>query len=198
MDAGQEGVRPRAARHPASGPPPLRVGLHWTGAIGIGVVLAVAGCGSSPAAPPVGPGQGPTVIRVAYWGGPEEIDIIQGLIADWRAAHPDVVVHLEHTPFSAYVSRLLTRMAGNVSPDIMAVEVNLFPTLWSKGAFLSLQPFIDRDHHFNLQEFFPEVVEHFSVDGQVYAIPRDTAPFACVYYNKRLFDEAHLAYPTDD
>ena len=141
---------------------------------------------------------GATVIKVAYWGGPEEITIIQDLLQDWQAQHPDIEVRLEHTPFSAYVSRLLTRMAGNVAPDVMATEVNLFPGLWAKGAFLSLQPLIDRDPSFTLQEFFPEVLQRFTVDGQVYAIPRDTAPFACVYYNKRLFDEAKLPYPTDE
>ena len=137
-------------------------------------------------------------IKVAYWGGPEEIAIIQDLVAEWQKDHPDVRVRLEHTPFSAYVSRLLTRMAGNVAPDIMAVEVNMFPSMWAKGAFQSLQPFIDRDATFNLEEFFPEVIERFSIDDNVYAIPRDTAPFACVYYNKTMFDQAKLAYPTDD
>ena len=155
-------------------------------------LLLISGCGKHTQQ------GGATTIKVAYWGGPEEIAIIQDLIAEWQKSHPDVRVRLEHTPFSAYVSRLLTRMAGNVAPDIMAVEVNLFPTLWAKDAFRSLQPFIDRDPEFHLHEFFPEVVERFSVHHEVYAIPRDTAPFACVYYNKKLFDEAKLPYPTDD
>jgi ABC-type glycerol-3-phosphate transport system substrate-binding protein len=30
------------------------------------------------------------------------------------------------------------------------------------------------------------------------ALPRDTAPFACVFYNKKLFDEAKIPYPSDD
>ena len=159
----------------------------------IAVLLSVClGCGKSPRQ------SGATPITVAYWGGPEEIAIIQDLIANWQKRHPEVHVRLEHTPFSAYVSRLLTRLAGDVAPDIMAVEVNLFPSLWAKGAFLSLQPFVERDQEFQLRDFFPEVVERFTVNGEVYAIPRDTAPFACVYYNKRLFDEARLPYPTDE
>ncbi len=155
-------------------------------------LIVVPGCGKAPQQ-----SQG-TLIKVAYWGGPEEIAIIQRLIADWEQHHPGIRVHLEHTPFSAYVSRLLTRMAGDVAPDIMAVEVNLFPTLWAKGAFLSLQPFIDHDTSFDVHAFFPEVISRFTVNNQVYAIPRDTAPFACVYYNKKLFDEAGIAYPTDE
>ena len=158
----------------------------------IGIISLCVGCAKTPTQSQA------TTIKVAYWGGPEEIAIIQDLIADWQRQHPEVQVRLEHTPFSAYVSRLLTRMAGDVAPDIMAVEVNLFPGLWAKGAFLSLQPFIERDATFHLKEFFPEVIQRFAVNGQVYAIPRGTAPFACVYYNKKLFDEAHLPYPTDD
>jgi ABC-type glycerol-3-phosphate transport system substrate-binding protein len=158
---------------------------------GLTATLA-AGCAKPPA------DSGKPVIKVAYWGSPEEVTIIQELVAQWQRQHPEVQVRLEHTPFSAYVSRLLTRMAGNVAPDIMAVEVNLFPGLWAKDAFLSLKPFIERDPDFRLQEFFPEVLARFTVDGHLYAIPRDTAPFACIYYNKRLFDEAKIPYPTDD
>ena len=33
---------------------------------------------------------GATTIKVAYWGGPEEITIIQNLVAEWQKSHPDV------------------------------------------------------------------------------------------------------------
>ena len=36
------------------------------------------GCGKA------APGAHATVIKVAYWGGPEEIAIIQNLMADWQ------------------------------------------------------------------------------------------------------------------
>ena len=42
------------------------------------------------------------------------------------------------------------------------------------------------------------MVDRYTVNGKVLGIPRDTAPMACVYYNKKLFDEAGLPYPTDD
>ncbi len=161
------------------------------------LLLAASGCGkSSPPPPPQA--NAPVTVKVAYWGGPEEMAILQGVIERWQRQHPQIQVRLEHTPFSVYVSRLLTRMAGNVAPDIMATEVNMFVNFWAKGALLPLNRFIDHDASFHLKEFFPEVVQRFSVDGYVYAIPRDTAPFACIFYNKRLFDEAGLSYPSDD
>lgn len=157
------------------------------------LVGALAGC-TSPAKPQA---ESPVAVRVAYWGGPEELAIIQDVIQQWQRQHPDIKVRLEHTPFSVYMSRLLTRMAGDVAPDIMATEVNMFVNFWAKGTLLPLDPFIERDPTFRLQDFFPDVLRRFTVDGHVYAIPRDTAPFACVFYNKRLFDEAGLPYPTD-
>ena len=169
------------------------------------IVAVSAACGrssdpahvsSSAASPPAA--QGPTIIKVAYWGGPEEIAIIQGVITRWQAQHPSVQVRLEHTPFSVYVSRLLTRMAGDVAPDIIATEANLFVNFWAKGALLPLDSFIAQDPTFHLNEFFPEVRNRFTVNGQLYAMPRDTAPFACIYYNKRLFDHARLPCPTDE
>ena len=163
--------------------------LVWRAGV---LAITLLGCSHSPTQSSV------TTIKVAYWGGPEEIAITQELVADWERAHPQVKVRLEHTPFSAYTSRLLTRMAGNVAPDIMAVEVNLFPTLWSKDVFLSLQPFLEHDTEVASTDFFPDVIKRFTVDGNVYAIPRDTAPFACIYYNKRLFDDAGLKYPSDE
>jgi len=92
----------------------------------------------------------------------------------------------------------LTEYAGKSAPDIIAAEVNMFVSFADKEVFVDLNPFIDKDPVFKLNEFFPEVIDWYTVKGKLYAIPRDTAPMACIYYNKKLFDEAGVAYPTDD
>jgi len=167
-----------------------RWGVSW----GVGVlILGLTGCGTPPTSATT-----PVTVRVAYWGGPEEMEIMEHVVAQWHEAHPDIRIYLEHTPFSTYVSRLLTRIAGNIAPDIIAVEVNLFVNFWAKEAFLPLNQFLEQDPAFELADYFPEVIDRFTVEDRLYALPRDTAPFACVYYNKRLFDEAKLPYPTDD
>jgi len=137
-------------------------------------------------------------IKVAFWGSPEEIEIITTTIENWQKDHPNIDVRLEHIPFNGYISKILTEIAGRAAPDIIAAEVNMFVTFASKDIFLDLNTFIEKDPVFNLGEFFSEVVDRYTVDGKLYAIPRDTAPIACVYYNKKLFDEAGVAYPTDE
>ncbi|MCM8793790.1 MAG: sugar ABC transporter substrate-binding protein, partial [Candidatus Omnitrophica bacterium] len=116
----------------------------------------------------------------------------------WQKEHPEIKIELEHTPFAGYVNKILTRIAGGAPPDVICVEANLFVSLWSKGIFLNLNPFLEKDRDFSLRDFFPEVVKRFTVEGKVYGIPRDTAPFACVYYNKKIFAEKGIPYPTDD
>jgi len=141
---------------------------------------------------------GPVTIKVVFWGGPEQIHIISSIIADWQKTHPEIKVKLEHTPYRGYVDKLLTRIAGGGAPDIIATEVDLFVTFQSKNVFLNLTPFVEADPEFDLDDFFPEVIDRFTVDESLYSIPRDTAPFACIYYNKKVLDEAGVAYPTDD
>lgn len=137
-------------------------------------------------------------IKIAIWGGIDEIDMIRQIVDEWQREHPELIARIEHTPSGSYTNKLLIRIAGGTAPDVMFVEANIFVSFWAMNAFMDLKPFIDRDHDFNLDDFFPELVDRFARDGKIYCIPRDTAPFACVYYNKRLFDEAGVPYPTDD
>jgi ABC-type glycerol-3-phosphate transport system substrate-binding protein len=153
-------------------------------------ILFITGCG--PATP-----KKPT-IKISIWGGTDEIDTLGHIIDEWEKEHPEVNAKLDHIPAGSYTNKLLIRIAGGTAPDIMFVEVNIFVNFWAMNAFMDLKPFIEKDPDFDLDDFFPEVVERFTRDGKIYCIPRDTAPFACVYYNKKLFDEAGIPYPTDD
>lgn len=137
-------------------------------------------------------------VKVAFWGGPEEIDIITQSMAGWQKEHPNIRVRFEHNPYTGYDSKILTRVAGGAAPDVIAAEVNYFVTFATRSVFISLNPFINEDKTFSLGDFFPSIVGRFTVGSQVYAIPRDVAPFACVFYNKDLFDQEGLPYPADD
>lgn len=172
---------------------------RWIGVI-VSFFFLSTGCGKTP-----GKG-GPVPIKVAFWGSPEEVDIITHSIEDWQKAHREIKVIFEHTPYTGYDSKILTRIAGGAAPDIIATEVNYFVTFATKGVLENLTPFVEftqqNDPEFQtssfLNDFFPQIVDRFTVKGNLYAIPRDVAPFACVFYNKELFDQAGISYPTDD
>lgn len=142
---------------------------------------------------------GITEVKVAFWGSPDEIKIITNSIADWQAAHPQIKVVFEHTPYSGYDSKILTRIAGGAAPDIITTEVDYFVTFASKNVLEDLTPYFQNDPTgFSKDEFFEGIVERFTHQNQFLALPRDVAPFACIFYNKKLFDEAKIPYPTQD
>lgn len=155
-------------------------------------LFAFSGCGK------IAPSDGTTQIKVAFWGSPEEIDIITHSISDWQQANPKIKIIFEHTPYTGYDSKILTRIAGGAAPDIIATEVDYFVTFATKNVLEDLTPYVEQSTDFDKKDFFPTIFDRFTHQGKIQAIPRDVAPFACVFYNKKLFDEAGLAYPTDD
>jgi ABC-type glycerol-3-phosphate transport system substrate-binding protein len=160
--------------------------------------VLLSGCGEKRERYPAVSAPPTTEVKVAFWGSPEEIDIVTKALEPWRKAHPQIHVRFEHTPYTGYDSKILTRIAGGAAPDVIAAEVNYFVTFATRGVFIDLKPYVDRDPHFELNDFFPAIVDRFTYEGKLYAIPRDVAPFACVFYNKDLFDAAGLPYPKDD
>lgn len=166
--------------------------FFWIGLGILGSFLFFSGCGSK------GSKSGPTEIKVTFWGTPEEVDIITHSIEDWQKEHAGIKVVFEHTPYTGYDSKVLTRIAGGAAPDVITTEVNYFVTFASKGVLEDLTPFVKEDPEFRSSDFFPQILDRFTVDGKLEAIPRDVAPFACVFYNKELFDQAGVPYPTDD
>lgn len=137
-------------------------------------------------------------VKVSFWGTPEEITIITVALADWQKTHPKIKIIFEHTPYTGYISKILTRIAGGAAPDIIATEVDYFVTFATKGVLEDLNPYAAQDAAFDKKDFFPQILDRFTYQGKLLAVPRDIAPFACVFYNKKLFDAAALPYPTDD
>jgi ABC-type glycerol-3-phosphate transport system substrate-binding protein len=165
----------------------LRVILAGLACLAFISFLSLTGCSKS----------GGTKIKVSSWGSPEENQILSDLIADFNKSHPGMTAELERIPFNEYVTKLLTQVAGGQAPDVIFVEVNNFVDLYLRGALEPLNPYIQKDH-LDLNVYYPQVVDRFTVDGQTYVIPRDTAPIGVIYYNKKAFDEAKVPYPTDD
>jgi multiple sugar transport system substrate-binding protein len=136
-------------------------------------------------------------LKISSWGDLQENQILVDLINDFQKIHPDIQVELQRIPYNEYVTKLLTQIAGNVGPDVLFTEVENFADLYLRGALEPLNPYIQSDK-IDMSVYYPQVVDRFTVDNQIYVIPRDTAPICVIYYNKKAFDEAKVPYPTDD
>jgi ABC-type glycerol-3-phosphate transport system substrate-binding protein len=139
-----------------------------------------------------------TEVRVAFWGAIEEKEIITTTIQAWEKEHPNVKVVLQHIPAGSYGDKILTEIAGGNPPDIIFSDVDIFVTFYDKNALLDLTPFLNADKGFSLSDYYPQIVDRFTVNGKIYCIPRDIAPFGVIYYNKTIFDKLNVKYPSDD
>ena len=151
-------------------------------------LFLAAGCGHSHK----------TVLRCIGWGDREEALILQNVVADFKKAHPGVEVEFDRAPYGEYITKVLTLFSGGLAPDVMAINAEQMVAFASKGILVDLKPYVDKDPTIHLADFYPEAIRHYTYQGSLTALPRDIAPVACIYYNKKAFDEAGLPYPKND
>lgn len=137
-----------------------------------------------------------TTIRVTqYLSDPVLVKIMNNVVADIDKRHPGLHVKLEIIPYTEYQQKIMTEMSADNAPDVINVEVNNFVDLYLRNALEDLTPYIQKEK-LDMSGYYPGVLNRFSPNGKCYSIPADTAPTGLVYYNKKFFKEAGLAFPT--
>ncbi len=138
------------------------------------------------------------VVRLSSWGDVNENANLEDLLTEFRKIHPDIQVKLERIPDNSYVDKLLTQFAGGMAPDVIFVSNENVPDFYPRHLLEPLNSYIQADPTVKLSDFYPAEVKCFTVNGDTYGIPRDVGPVCVIYYNKKAFDDAGLAYPSDN
>jgi multiple sugar transport system substrate-binding protein len=121
--------------------------------------------------------------------------IFQNEVNHFMEAHPHIEVNLRFVAGN-YYQNLLIMIAGGVPPDLMGMGAE-FGSFADRGAFLDLTDRIQHDPLIDLENLPPEILKWYQTNGRQIGIPYAISTMF-VAYNKRLFDEQGLAYPTDD
>lgn len=129
----------------------------------------------------------------------EEVESYRVLPKLVKKRFPDTNLDITFYPGGAhYIEPVVSQLAKKVGPDLIMLEANNFPLFYEEGRLLNLNTFIEKDNYWPFVEgLFPKIRERFTVDGNLYVLPRDIAPVACLFYNQDLFDEANLSYPDE-
>lgn len=163
----------------------LRMGMVITA---IAVMMLPMGCVRKPK----------NLVRVAnFLTDVKLLEICNDVARQVERENPGLRIRIENIPYNEYQQKLSTQVAAGNAPDVIFVEVNNFVDLHARGILDDLTPLIQRDQ-VDLKAYYPGVLGRFTRDGKVYALPQDTAPSGLVYYNKNVFDEMGVPYPTDD
>ncbi len=91
---------------------------------------------------------------------------------------------------------LLTNLIGDGDIDIFDANLSEYFNFASKGMFENLEPYAEADGY-DFNQMGEDNVELSRINGNLYAFPYVQSVWQ-LYYNKDLFDEAGIPYPTDD
>ncbi len=137
----------------------------------------------------------PVTIRFVVGSGGDNLKLLNKQVVQFEAIHPEIHIKVEPV-VDSYENKLLAEYAANIAPDCAEFNANRIVTFASRGALKPLNDFGDlTSPDVDLEGRYPNAVHAYTVDGKLYAVPRDVACSAVIYYNKRLFREAGLPYP---
>lgn len=169
----------------------------------LALVLLMSACGpaaSNPSnAPSTNPGQqqdGQTTdqpITITYSnfnasGGNEET--LAKMYEAFHAEYPNITVQIETIASSDYFTQLQTRVAGGTAPDCYELNIENFAAYANKGKLAEITGV-------DLSGLDDTSLKAFNVGGKQYGLPGNFSNVV-LFYNKDLFDQAKIDYPTAD
>jgi len=131
----------------------------------------------------------------AFWGDNVDFEVNQHLAQRFEAENPEVTVTLHHLT-QGYGDQLMTMIVGGVGPDIFMVAEWNFRGYAKDGLLTNLDPYIEKVG-FDVDDFFPLVLQAYKYEGNQYGIPPRWGPML-LYYNTQLFDEAGVMRPHEE
>jgi len=157
----------------------------------VSLLLTACGGGQTPAA-----SNAPVTISMMMWGDPAELEVWNQIVTDFHQANPNITVNVEVSDWDSYWTKLKTLLSASTPPDVFAIDAPLYLDYQSRDVLMNLQPYLDQNPDL-LKGVYPQTLEAYKTPDGMYGLPRDFQTIA-LFYNKDMFDEAGVAYPTGE
>ena len=140
------------------------------------------------------------------WSGYEEA--LNQVIDTWIQTQTDgnVEVERQYAPWDDYWGKLQTQVAAGTPPDLGIADYSRIVSYAKSGIIRNITDFV-QSSDIQLDRMIPASLEQYrwaegdfdtgNPDGDFYGLPTDGQSMV-MFYNKRMFDEAGIGYPTDD
>jgi multiple sugar transport system substrate-binding protein len=176
--------------------------LRVSALAGASAVLAACGGTPTPAAAPTAAGGAAAggapaaqnvSLRFTCWDSATGADVYNSIIDQFKAANPGVQVTTEFTP-DGYDDKILTGLATGSAPDVFLWWNH--PKLVTAGGAEDLMPYVQAEK-LDLSIYYPSVLDMNKYGDILVGMPDAFTPRA-IFYNKKMFDDAKVPYPTND
>ena len=140
-------------------------------------------------------------IRYAMWDASIKDKEIEEIIKPFEEANPGIKVELTAIPWDEYWKKMQVGIAGGDTYDVFAMSVAYAWEFAHKGMVMNLQPLYEEIVAEHGEDYLYgnmlDVGRYPDPTGDLYAMPYGWVG-SLLFYNKTMFDEAGLDYPTDD
>jgi raffinose/stachyose/melibiose transport system substrate-binding protein len=143
---------------------------------------------------PGGAGTAPakTVIEFWSWNNEGSYPIVHADAQErYEADHPNVEIRREYISYSEYLVKLKAVLSGEEAPDAFQIPwAGEYTELARSGKLVPLTEYLKK----GFPQFFPNIMNAISVDGQAWAVPLDLNTLQ-IAWNQTLFQNLGLSKP---
>lgn len=119
-------------------------------------------------------------------------ETLKKMVEVFESKNPDVKVDVQLTSYNDYFTSLATKVAGGNAPDVFEMNMENYLSYMLRDACADLT-----DLGIAKENYSEGTLSAVSSNGKLYAVPMSFS--TCVlFYNKALFDQAGVEYPTDE
>ena len=155
-----------------------------------GIVLGLAATGTAWA-------QDAVNLRMTIWSANEaHLAMFNEIAEGFKATHPNVSVTFEPLPFDSYTTTLTTQIAGGNPPDLAWILETTAADFVNSGALAPLTDAFAATEGYDIADVSEKATALWTRDGQLYAYPFSTSPFA-LFVNNDVIKAAGAKTPAE-
>lgn len=143
------------------------------------------------------PAQDQVNLRMTIWSANEaHLAMFNEIAAGFAETYPNVSVTFDSLPFDNYTTTLTTQIAGGNAPDLAWILETTAADFVNSGALAPLSEAFANTEGYDLDDVTEQATALWRADGELYAYPFSTSPFA-MFVNDDLIAEAGAQAPSE-
>ncbi|HPR77928.1 MAG TPA: sugar ABC transporter substrate-binding protein, partial [Candidatus Limiplasma sp.] len=133
-----------------------------------------------------------TITYACFSGSGEHEDTLKKMVEVFESKNPGIKVDVQLTGYNDYFTALATKVGGGNAPDVYEMNMENFLAYMLRNQCQDLTAL-----GVDTTPYSAGTINAVSSNGKLYAVPESFST-CLLFYNKALFDQAGISYPTDD
>ncbi|MCK9526533.1 MAG: ABC transporter substrate-binding protein [Limnochordia bacterium] len=137
-------------------------------------------------------------VRIGGHGGTDTVILEEMIELFVRPGLVGTGITVQYEPIADDFQRyIVNALSAGTAPDLFYMDIFWAGSLMRSGTVEPLNAYLEASTVLRKEHIIPSLLDAFTIDGQVYGIPKDFNTLA-VFFNKDLFDYAGVEYLTND